>query len=151
MSTPDGDAVNTNTITLIKSCEGCYLHSYRDPVGVWTIGYGHTGSDVHPSQTISQQKADQLLYNDLAKFEDGVDDLLDENTNTTDNQFGAMVSLAYNVGLGNFEKSSVLRYHNEGKNWLAAEAFLLFNKAGGRILPGLVRRRELERRLYLTP
>lgn len=148
------DPVNPATIALIKRNEGCILHAYPDPAtgsDPWTIGYGHTGPDVHPHLSITQEQADALLISDLHKFEAGVDDLLDPNASTTDNQFGAMVSLAYNVGLGNLGKSSVLRFHNAGENAKAADAFLLWDKANGRVFTGLVRRRHEERQLYLTP
>ena len=148
------DPVNQATIDLIKRNEGCVLHAYPDPAtggAPWTIGYGHTGSDVHPGLVITQAKAEALLRADLAKFEDGVDDLIAESADTTDNQFGAMVSLAYNIGLGNFKSSHVLLYHNQGHTFWAANAFALWNKAAGRVLAGLTRRRAEERQLYLTP
>lgn len=144
--------VNKATIALIKRNEGCVLHAYPDPATggqPWTIGYGHTGM-VYPGMTISEARAEELLRQDLTKFEDGVDDLLAEMADTSENEFGAMVSLAYNVGLGNFRKSSVLRYHNEGQKALASNAFLLWNKAAGRVMTGLTRRRGEERKLYLT-
>lgn len=143
------DPVNAETVHLIMSCEGCVLHTYEDSTGVPTIGYGHTGPDVAEGMEINQAGAQALLERDLAKFEDGVDNLLTGDTG--ENEFGAMVSLAYNVGLGNFEGSSVLRLHNEGNKTGAANAFLLWNKAGGEVLAGLTRRRQQERALYLKP
>lgn len=143
------DPVNAATIELIKRNEGCVLHAYQDVVGVWTIGYGHTPAE--PGQQITQDQADSLLAADLGKFEDGVDDALEENAETSDNQFGAMVSLAYNIGLGAFRGSSVLRLHNQGQWEDAAHSFLLWNKAGGRVLTALLRRRHEEAALYLTP
>lgn len=148
------DPVNQATIDLIKRNEGCILHAYPDPATnaePYTIGYGHTGPDVHLGLVITQEQAEDLLKQDLNKFEDGVDDLLAENASTSDNQFGAMVSLAYNIGLGNFQHSSVLRYHNSGATQKAADSFLLWNKATGKVMRGLTRRRQEERQLYLTP
>lgn len=145
------DPVNQATIDLIKRNEGCVLHSYQDSVGVWTIGYGHTGDDVVPDMWITQERAEALLRADLETFQDGVDDLLADGVETSDNQYGAMVSLAYNVGLGNFAHSSVIRSHNARAYQQAADAFLLWNKAGGHVLGGLARRRREERALYLTP
>lgn len=145
------DPVNQATIDLIKRNEGCELRAYRDSVGVLTIGYGHTGPGVTDGLEITQERAEGLLRADLALFEKGVDDAIDENADTTDNQFGAMVSLAYNVGLGNFRKSTVIREHNAGNHAGAADAFLMWDKAGGQVLTGLVRRRHEERQLYLTP
>jgi lysozyme len=143
------DPVNQATIELIKRNEGCELTAYQDSVGVWTIGYGHTGPDVSAGLRITQDQAEALLRQDLEKFQDGVDDLL--GADTSDNQFGAMVSLAFNIGLGHFKTSSVLREHNAGHTQTAADAFLLWNKAGGKELKGLTRRRAEERGLYLTP
>jgi lysozyme len=143
------DPVNETTIDLIKRNEGCELTAYRDSVGVLTIGYGHTGPDVTEGLRITQQQAEALLRQDLEKFQDGIDDVV--TGDASDNQFGAMVSLAFNIGLGHFKTSSVLRDHNAGDHQAAADAFLLWNKAGGQVLPGLDRRRHEERRLYLSP
>lgn len=145
------DPVNAETVHLIMSNEGCRLHAYKDPAGVWTIGYGHTGPDVQPGTSIEGEGAENLLEQDLAKFEDGVDDALSDDADTSDNEFGAMVSLAYNIGLGNFRSSSVLRFHNAGQKQDAAAAFLMWNRAAGRVLDGLTRRRQQERALYLKP
>jgi lysozyme len=143
------DPVNRATVELIKRNEGCRLAAYQDSVGVWTIGYGHTGDDVTEGLQISQDQAEQLLRQDLEKFQDGVDDAIAGDT--SDNQFGAMVSLAFNIGLAHFKTSTVLREHNAGHYQTAADAFLLWNKAGGRVLPGLDRRRREERDQYLQP
>jgi lysozyme len=137
---------------MIERDEGCVLHAYPDPAtggDPWTIGYGHTGPDVHPGLVITQTDAQALLEKDLDKFADGVSDLLIDGARTNDNQYSACVSLAFNVGLGNFEKSSVLRFHNAGQYQQAADAFLLWDKAAGRVMPGLVRRRHQEREMYL--
>lgn len=136
-------------LEIIKRNEGCRLRAYQDVVGVWTIGYGHTGRDVGTGLLISQEMADGLLARDLEKFEAGVDRLIWYDC--TENQFGAMVSLAFNIGLGNFRKSTVLRKHNADDYQAAADAFLLWNKAGGKVFAGLDRRRHEERSLYLTP
>jgi len=133
---------------LIKSFEGCKLDSYRCSGGVATVGYGHTGPDVRIPMTITQERAEELLDNDLRRFEVGVEALVG-NAATNDNQFSALVSLAFNIGLGALATSTVLRRHKAGNPVGAANAFLMWNKAGGRVLPGLMRRREAERRLYL--
>lgn len=145
------DPVNQATLDLIKRNEGCKLDAYQDSVGVWTIGYGHTGPDVAEGLVITQERAEELLRQDLGKFQDGVDDAIAETADTSDNQYGAMVSLAFNIGLGHFGTSSVLRDHNAGNHQAAADAFLMWNKAGGQVLRGLDRRRHEERTLYLTP
>jgi lysozyme len=143
------DPVNQATVDLIKRNEGCRLEAYQDSVSVWTIGYGHTGPDVSEGLRITQEQAEELLRKDLERFQDGIDDAI--GGDTSDNQYGAMVSLAFNIGLGNLRHSSVLRLHNAGDKAGAADAFLLWNKAGGRVLSGLDRRRQEERTLYLTP
>jgi lysozyme len=143
--------VRTNAagIALIKQFEGVRLKAYKCPAGIWTIGYGHTGPDVREGMEINEREAEQYLIGDLLRFEHGVEECLD-GVPASFNQFSAMVSLAYNIGGGAFNKSSVLRYHRQGDHKLAAEAFLLWNKAAGRILPGLTKRRMAERGLYLS-
>ena len=136
---------------LIERDEGDVLTAYPDPGtggDPWTIGYGHTGPDVTPGLTITEAQAQILLAGDLHKFEEGVKELVG-TAPTNDNQFSAMVSLSYNIGLGNYGRSSVLRFHNQGNYQQAADAFLLWDKAAGNVLPGLVRRRRQEREAYL--
>ena len=141
-------SINPSGLELIKSFEGLRLTAYRCPAGVWTIGYGHTGPAVTPGQRITEAEADALLRGDLDRFEVGVAHALD-GAATTDNQFAAMVSLAFNIGLGAFQRSTVLWQHKAGNRQRAAAAFLLWIKGGGHTLPGLVRRRAAERALYL--
>ena len=132
---------NQAGLTLIESFEGLRLNSYQDSVGVWTIGYGHT-LGVKPGQTITQQQAQAFLQQDLAVAEGAVNRLA---LTLTDNEFAALVSFTFNLGAGNLNKLM--------KNGLAAvpDRILLFDHAGGRQLPGLTRRRQAERALYLTP
>ncbi len=144
--------INAAGLAIIKRNEGCVLHAYPDPAtggDPWTIGYGHTGPEVRPGLEINQAGAEQLLRQDLAKFEAGVLAYLG-GAPATDNQFAAMVSLAYNIGLGHFLTSTVLRLHKAGDYQGAADAFAMWNKAGGRVLKGLTRRRAEEAKLYLT-
>ena len=91
--------INSAGLVLIQSFEGLRLTAYRCPAGVWTIGYGHTGPDVNPGQRITPAEAEALLRGDLDRFESGVAAAVG-NAPTTDNQFAAMVSLAFNIGLG---------------------------------------------------
>lgn len=140
--------INQAGLDLIKSFEGLRLKTYRCAAGVLTVGYGHTGPDVHPNTHITLQEAEALLKGDLDQFEAGVEKAV--GPNTTDNQFAALVSLAYNIGLGAFLRSTVLRQHRAGNYKLAAASFLMWVKGGGRTLPGLVRRRAAERALYLS-
>ena len=136
-------------LNLIKRFEGCRLDAYPDPGtggDPWTIGYGHTGPEVHKGLRISQDIAEAYLLKDVTHFADGVRKLL--NRDPAQNQFDAMVSLAYNIGLGNFGKSTVLRKFNEGDLISSAKGFMLWTKAAGKELPGLVTRRAAEQALF---
>ena len=134
-------------VALIQQFEGCKLKAYQDVVGIWTIGYGHTGAEVHAGQQITQEEADTLLRQDLTKFEECVDDNC--NTILDQNEFDALVCFSYNVGCGSFKNSTLLKLIHEGKKDEAAEQFLRWNKAGGKEVAGLTRRREAERALFL--
>lgn len=140
--------VDARGIILIKSFEGLRLKAYLCPAKVPTIGYGTT-QGVRLGMEITEPEAEALLKQDLAKFERGVSRLI-EGSFTSQSQFNAMVSLAYNIGLGGFQRSSVLRHHRAGNKLRAAASFLLWVKAAGKTLPGLVRRRNAERRMYLS-
>jgi lysozyme len=133
--------INQAGLQLIESFEGLRLQSYQDSVGVWTIGYGHT-QGVQPGQTITQPQAEAFLQQDLGVAEAAVNGL---GQSFTDNQFAALVSFTFNLGAGNLKTLF--------KDGLAAvpNRILLFDHAGGRQLPGLTRRRQAERALYLTP
>lgn len=135
---------------LIKSFEGLELRAYPDPAtggAPWTAGYGHTGADVKPGMAVTQEMANAWLDSDVKRFEDGVSALL--TAPTTQSQFDAMVSLAYNIGLGNFRKSTLLRKHNEKCYTCAANQFLVWNRAAGKVMNGLTRRRNAERAMYM--
>lgn len=143
-----GRQINAAGFDLIKHFEGCELTAYQDAVGVWTIGWGHTGPEVRAGLTITQSEADQLLDRDLDRFEEAVDRLT--RGRATPDQFAAMVSLAFNVGAGDggLKTSTLLRMHNDGDYEGAAAQFARWNKAGGRVLNGLTRRRAAEAELY---
>jgi len=147
-------SVNKATLDLIKQFEGCKLTAYQDIVGIWTIGYGTTaGADVgvKPAygMTITQERAEDLLRQGVEKFAATVDALITTSVNA--NEFGACVSLAYNIGPNAFAKSTVLRELNVGHKDKAAAAFRMWNQAGGEVIKGLVKRREAEIKLFLTP
>ena len=145
--------INETGLALIKSFEGLRLKAYKCPAGVWTVGYGHTGKDVKPGMVITEEQAEELLRQDLERFENGVLDLL-TIPELTSNQFSALVSFSFNVGLGNFKKSTLLKMINKGnKDELEAihSQFKRWVWAGSQILPGLQRRREAEFDLYSTP
>lgn len=142
--------INQAGIDLIKRFEGLRLTSYQDMVGVWTIGYGHTSPDVTQGMTITLQQANDLLLQDLAKFETGVTDLV--KSKIDENQFSALVSFAYNLGLGALKTSTLLRVINDNPNSLAVgEQMIRWDKAGGKQVPGLLARRYAEKALYFTP
>ena len=127
-------------IALIKSFEGCRLTAYLCPSGVWTIGYGHTAG-VSKGQVITQEQAESFLKSDLDKYEKYV---TATGLALNQNQFDALVSFTYNCGAGSLKKLIAGRTLPE-----IAEAMLLYNKGGGKVLAGLVRRREAERKLFL--
>lgn len=132
-------------LKLIKDFESLQLKAYRDPVGIWTIGYGSTGAHVKPSMVITEAQADELLKRDLDRFERGVAGMVNS---ATDPQFDALVSFAFNVGVNAAGRSTLIRLHNAGDYDGAANQFARWNKAGGQILRGLTRRRAAESQLY---
>lgn len=140
--------INNAGIKLIKSFEGLELKAYRDAVNILTIGYGHTGSDVHEGQVITEQEAEELMKKDLERFEKGVSELI--KVTISDNEFAALVSFSYNLGLGNLKQSTLLNCLNKLNRQDAAQEFLRWNKAGGKVLAGLTRRREAERQLFIS-
>ena len=141
--------ISQKGLDILKEFEGLRLEAYRCPAKVWTIGFGHTGSDVHAGQKITQEQADSLLRKDLKKFETGVLDALGDAP-TTESQFSAFVCLAYNIGLGAFKKSTALREHKAGNHKRAVAGIMLWIKANNKILGGLVRRRRAEAALYAS-
>jgi GH24 family phage-related lysozyme (muramidase) len=142
-----------NGIALIKKFEGCRLKSYQDQVGVWTIGYGITSSvgygPILAGMTITQETADKWLMEGLASYEAAVNKALTRPANQ--NQFDALASLCWNIGKGGLTRSSVVSLHNAGDYHAAADAFLMWVKAGGKVNKGLTNRRQAERALYLSP
>lgn len=134
---------------LCRKWEGCRLSAYPDPGtggAPWTIGYGATGPGIVKGTRWTQAQADQRLEDDVRGFVDGVRRLLKRPA--TDNQLGAMASLAYNVGLKRFEGSTLLRLFNEGEPEAAAKQFSVWTLAAGRRMQGLVNRRADERRVF---
>ena len=137
---------NKAGLDLIKSFEGLRLKAYKDPVGVWTIGYGHTKTAT-PGTVISEPEAEALLRNDLAEAQGAVERLVKQPL--TDNEYAALVSFVFNLGSGNLSRSTLLRRLNVGDRKGAADQFLVWNKAGGKVLAGLTRRRQAERTLFM--
>lgn len=145
----DMSLVNRATLDLIKRFEGRYLKAYICPAGVLTIGYGHTGKDVKLNMTITEEDADRLLWNDIEIFATGVNVLVKVPLN--ENQFGALVSFSFNVGLGALEKSTLLRLLNNGLYDQVPAQLMRWNKGGGRELSGLTKRRAAEAELFMRP
>lgn len=136
-------------IELIKKYEGFSSKAYLCPANVWTIGYGTTrvnGKPVTSGMTCTEQQAEEYLKNDLQVFAKAVNRLV--KVPLTENQFSALLSFTYNLGVGALEKSTLLKKLNEGSYWVAQSEFLKWIRAGGKILPGLVRRRGEEAELF---
>ena len=133
--------ISTTGLNLIKSFEGCRLTAYLCPAGVWTIGYGHTGN-VKSGQKITQAKADAYLKADLAKFEKHVMSY-DKKYNWNQNEFDALVSFAYNVG-----SITQLTANGTRTKKQISEKLLAYDKAAGKTLAGLTRRRQAEKALF---
>lgn len=156
--------IDHKVIEMIKHHEGVKQKPYQCPALLWTVGVGHVIDPNHIKVPIAERKAlpipdgwnrtlsmgevDEILAQDLQRFESGVRRLCPDGL--TPGRFGALVSFAFNVGLGNLQRSSLRMKHNRGEYEEAAEAFLDWTKAGGKVLKGLVSRRNDERALYLS-
>lgn len=137
---------NKAGVELIKKFEGLRLTAYQDSVGVWTIGYGHTRT-AREGMKITEPEAEALLRDDLADAESDVSRMVGVPLN--DNQFAALVSFVFNLGGNNFALSTLRKMLNKGLYEGASKQFARWNKAGGKVLPGLSRRRDAERELFL--
>lgn len=143
--------LNKEASDLIKHFEGCRLKSYKCSAGKWTIGFGNTfyedGTPVLAGHAITQEKADKLFDIIGEDFANKVTKVV--TSLVTLNQFGALVSFAYNCGIANLQKSTLLKKVNANPNDLTIRAeFMKWNKAAGKVLAGLTRRREAEANLY---
>jgi len=130
---------------LLKYFEGCELEAYQDSVGVWTIGYGHT-KGVHEGMVITQEQAEQMLLDELKEYEGYVEDMVE--VELTQEQFDALVVWVYNLGPTNFKNSTLLKRINEGNFEDVPYQMKRWNKAGGKVLLGLERRREAEAKMF---
>lgn len=133
-------------LALTKSFEGLALAAYADQRGVWTIGYGHTGPGVHEGLQIIAEEAEVFLESDLTGAVAGVNRLVIRQV--VQNQFDALVDFAFNLGCASLARSTLLRCVNEGDFAAAAQEFLLWDHVGGRVVPGLVRRRRAEMEMF---
>ena len=137
---------------LLKQFEGCKLKAYRCPRGICTIGYGHTNAAGAPmiddSSVITQQQANDILRRDLVQYENSVNKLVKQPL--TQHQFDVLVDFVYNEGERNLATSTMLKKINAGKFQDVPAELAKFNKAGGKVLPGLVRRRQAEANWWLA-
>lgn len=138
--------ISNSGLNLIKRFEGCRLQAYKCPAGVWTIGYGHT-TGVYAGMSITQSQAEDMLRSDLERYEKPVRNY-DNRYHWNQNQFDALVSFTYNCGAGNLNK---LLANGSRTVQQIADSLPNYNKGGGKVLAGLVRRRKEERELFLTP
>jgi lysozyme len=131
---------------LLKKFEGCKLKAYRCPAGICTIGYGHTSAAgkplVNDGMTITQEQAEEILKRDLERYETAVALLV--KPDLTQNQFDVLVDFAYNAGVGNLKSSTMLKKINSGDLDAVPDELMKWTKGGGKVLPGLVRRRQAE-------
>ena len=137
-------------LAVVKEFEGLKLKAYKCPAAVWTVGYGHTSAAgnpiVTPDLVISNDEAEQILERDMVQYEDGVRKFV--KVELTQNQFDALVDFAYNAGVGALQKSTLLKKVNAGKFDEVPAEFMKWTKGGGKELPGLVRRRRAEVKLW---
>ena len=156
--------ISDRAIQMIKHHEGVKTKPYRCPAFLWTVGVGHVIDPAHTrvkledrkqlpipdgwDRVLTMEEVDAILKSDLRKFEAGVQRLCP--TGLSQHRLDALVSFSFNVGLGNLQRSTIRMKHNRGDFEGAGEAFLVWTKAGGKVLPGLVKRRNDERALYLT-
>ncbi len=134
-----------NGIDLIKHFEGCELKAYKCPAGVWTIGYGHI-KGVQEGDVITEQQADEMLVEELYEYENYINTLV--NVPLNQNQYDALVSWVYNLGSSNLQASTLLKVLNAGDYDNVPEQIMRWNKAGGKVLEGLTRRRQAEADLF---
>lgn len=132
-------------LRLTELFEGDVLTAYQDQGGVWTIGYGHTAG-VHPGQAITQEQAEALLASDIQAAVECVNDSV--TVKLTQRQFDALVDFVFNVGEGNFRRSTLLREINAGHFPEAVAQFRLWDHCGGVVNAGLLRRREAEAEVF---
>ena len=142
--------ISENGIEFIRQLEGEKLTAYPDIVGIWTIGVGHTGfvdgKPVARGMAITKEKSKEILTEDLKRFESAVNDAV--KVTLTQNQFDALVSLAFNIGEGAFARSTLVNKLNAGDKKGAAEQFLVWKNAGGRVSQGLLNRRQKEKAMF---
>lgn len=134
---------------LVQRFEGCRLEAYPDPAtggDPWTIGWGQTGAGIGPGVVWTQAQADEALRRELLRVKERVDARV--RVHLEPHEMAALVSFAYNVGIGNFERSTLLALLNAGDRMGAADQFKRWNRAAGKVMRGLTRRRAAEAALF---
>jgi len=144
--------VSQKALEMLRHHEGVRRKPYQDAIGLWTVGVGHLIGDGKTlpdawNKIFTMEEVDEILRKDLARFEAGVERLCPSGL--TSGRFDALVSFSFNVGLGCLQRSSIRMKHNRGDFEGAADGFLLYTKAGGKVFQGLVNRRKDERATYL--
>lgn len=139
---------SVNSLTLIKRFEGLRLEAYEDVGGKVTIGYGTTGVGIVPGLVISERTANGMLIGDVSRLGEELDKLVGRSL--TQNQYDAIVSFTYNVGLQAFKNSTLLKLIKQGKVYEAADQLMSWDHVDGKEVEGLKARREAERALFLT-
>ena len=137
--------ISQEGISLIKKFEGCKLEAYQCAAGVWTIGYGST-KDVKEGDTLTQKEADNLLLHEMQVYEGYIKELI--KVPLKQNQFDALVSWVFNLGPANLKASTMLKFLNAGDYHLIPSQIKRWNKANGKVLEGLIRRREAEALMF---
>ena len=137
--------ISQEGLSLIKKFEGCELEAYKCAANVLTIGYGST-KGVKEGDTITQEEADKLLLHEIEEYEGYVNDLV--KVKLEQNQFDSLVSWVFNLGPANLKASTMLKFLNAGDYHLIPSQIKRWNKAGGKVLEGLIRRREAEALLF---
>ena len=137
--------ISEEGISLIKNYEGCKLEAYQDSVGVWTIGYGHI-KDVKEGDKINQDEAEHLLKEEMPEYEGYINNMVEVPLEQC--QFDSLVCWVYNLGPTNLKDSTLLRILNKGGYGGVGEQIKRWNKAGGEVLEGLVKRRQAEANLF---
>ena len=137
--------ISQEGLSLIKKFEGCELEAYQCAAGVWTIGYGST-KDVKEGDTLTQKEADNLLLHEMQEYEGYIKELI--KVPLKQNQFDALVSWVFNLGPANLKASTMLKFLNAGDYHLIPSQIKRWNKANGKVLEGLIRRREAEALMF---
>ncbi|WP_110641810.1 lysozyme [Salinicola sp. CPA57] len=140
-------AISDDGIERLIERESVELTAYQDVAGIWTIGVGHTGADVYEGLTVTYDQAISLLHADIERFETVVNRCID--VYLEQHEYDALVSLAFNIGVHAFKTSTVVRLINANDFLGAADAFMMWKKAGARVVQGLINRRKDERAQFL--